>query len=172
MGKRIYITLAVIVAFASIAWWTDSFLLCVFGVGGMIWIGVPALIAAAILLLFSKRHRLLRPVGLGLRNIVIGFLCFMGAAIPTNHFVFQWEERAAKSYPAKVSSCIEKYRREHGAYPTSLDLISEKPRIPRLLRPDGYHSDGKTYSFLFSQSGSLFNAWYFSSETGRWDLST
>ena len=86
------------------------------------------------------------------------------------------QERAvaeAKAYPDRVAPLLEEYRKQHGAYPGSLNELSPCPSIPRLLRPrNGYRSDGNEYWFSFPRPGGMIDVWGYSSKTHAWRLWT
>ncbi|HEY5744237.1 MAG TPA: hypothetical protein VIS99_17065 [Terrimicrobiaceae bacterium] len=173
MNGRYLILAAVVVAFAAVVWLMDPFLLFILGVAPLLWIGLPASLFAGILLLVAIRTGRSRRPALIILSVVAAFGCFVGLAIPTNHFIQQRAVAAAKEYPARVAPLLEAYRQDHGSYPTSLDQLPAKPVVPRLLRSSyGYRSDGSSYSFCFGQPGGLIDTWDYDSETQTWHLST
>jgi hypothetical protein len=173
MNGRHLILAAVVAAFAAVVWFVDPFLLIVLGVAPLIWIGLPASLIAGILLLIAVRTGRSRRPALRVLSVVGVFVCFVGLAIPTNHFIQQRAVTAAKAYPARVGQLLEAYRQTHGFYPTSLNQLPNKPSVPRLLRSSyGYRSDGRSYSFCFDQPGGLIDTWNYDSETRQWNLST
>lgn len=173
MNKR-YSTLAtIVVVFVAVVWLMDPFLLLILGVGPLLWIGLPASLIASILLVVAMRTGRSRRPALRILSVVAAFGCFVGLAIPTNHFIQQRAVAAAKEYPARVAPLLEAYRQAHGSYPTSLDQLPSKPFVPRLLRTSyGYRSAGSSYSFCFGQPGGLIDTWDYDSETQTWHLST
>ena len=173
MNGRYFILAAVAVVFAAVVWLMDPFLLIILGVAPLLWIGLPALLIAGILLLVAVRAGRSRRPALTILSVVAAFGCFVGLAIPANHFVQQHSVAAAKEYPGRVAPLLEAYRQAHGSYPTSLNQLPTKPVVPRLLRSSyGYRSDGSTYSFCFGQPGGLIDTWDYDSETQTWHLST
>lgn len=173
MNGRYLIVAAAVVVFAAVVWFMDPFILMILGVTLFLWIGLPASLIAGTLLLVDFRTGCSRRPGLTILSIVLAFGVFIGLAIPANHFVQQGAVAAAKKYPARVAPLLEAYRLTHGSYPTSLDQLSTKPAVPRLLRSSyGYRSGSGSYSFSFAQPGGLIDTWDYDSETQTWHLST
>jgi hypothetical protein len=141
--------------------------------GLLLWIGLPALIIAGVLLFIAARKGRSRRLALTIFAVVAAFACFFGLAIPTNYFIQERAVAAAKAYPARVGPLLDAYRQAHGSYPTSLNQLPNKPALPRLLRSDyAYRSDGDSYSFSFGQPGGLIDIWYYDSTTQTWYFST
>lgn len=172
MTTRWPVSIALIVAaFAAIVWWTEPFLLLLFGIITL-WVSLPMALLAAVLLWYANKTGFPRPAALTLLYVTLGLVCFVGLAIPTNYFVQEYAVAVAKAYPARVAPLLEAYRQAHGAYPTNLDQLPSKPSLPGLMRGFGYHSDGRSYYFSFPQPGGLIDVWSFDSRTGTWHLST
>jgi hypothetical protein len=173
VNKRLYFAIGIAVVFVAAVCFLDPFVLFILAFAPLCWIGLPAAIVGGILLLVSWRTGRSRRPAVFIISAVLGFAIFVGLAIPGNHFVYQRAEAAAKAYPARVEPLLEAYRQAHGAYPSSLDQLSDKPRVPRLLRTSyGYRSDGSSYTFCFHKPGGLIDTWNYDSTTKKWDLST
>lgn len=173
MIGRYLILAAVAAAFAAVVCYADPFFLIFLGAAPLIWVGLPASLIAVILLLVSIHTGRSRRPALTILSVVAVFGCLFGLAIPINHFIQERAVAAAKEYSAQVAPLLEAYRQTHGSYPTSLDHLPSKPPVPRLLRsPDGYRSDGSSYSFFFGQPGGLIATWDYYSKTQTWHLST
>jgi hypothetical protein len=173
MNARRLILAAIAAALVAVVWFADPFLLILLGVAPLVWIGLPASLGAVILLLVAIRTGRSRRPALRVLSVVGVFVCLVGLAIPTNHFIQQRAVTAAKAYPARVAHLLEAYRQTHGSYPKSLDQLPSKPSLPRLLRNSyGYRSDGRRYWFCFDQPGGLIDTWNYESETQQWHLST
>jgi hypothetical protein len=175
--KRRYLIVATVAAalavFAAVVWFMDPFLLFVFGVGSLVWIGLPASLFAGIRLFVIRGAGRTSSTDMTVLSMVAVFGCFVGVAIPANDFVQECAVDAAKEYPAQVAPLLEAYRQAHGSYPTSLDQLPTRPAVPRLLRSRyGYRSHGSSYSFSFGQPGGLINSWGYDSRTQKWHLST
>ena len=150
----------------------DPFLILVLGMGSAIWIGLPLVTVAAILLAVAIHKRRPRRIPVVILGGALAYAALVGLAIPLNHVFHERAVVAAKAYPEQVAPLLETYRREHGSYPAHLDQGPSAPRLPWLLRRFGYHSDGHTYWFTFPQPGGLIDVWDYSSETHKWHLST
>jgi len=173
MKKQFYLAAVIIAVFAAVVWFMDPLFLFILGVAPLLWIGLPATLLGVILLLVAVRTGRSRRPSLIILSIVCGFACFVGLAIPTNHYIQTQAVAAAKAYPERIAPLLEQYRRVHGAYPASLDQLPPRPRVPRLLRSNyGYHSDGQHYTFSFPQPGGMIDVWDYSSETHTWHLSS
>ena len=173
MNRRVLILAGVVIVFAAVVWFVDPLLLFILGVAPLLWIGLPASLIAVVILLAAVRTGRSRRPALTILSVVAAFGCFVGLAIPTNHFIQQRAVTAAKEYPARVAPLLEAYRQAHGSYPTSLNQLPAKPVVPRLLRRSyGYRSDGGRYWFTFPQPGGLIDTWHYDSETQTWHLST
>lgn len=173
MNGRYLILAAAAAAYAAVLWFADPFLLVLFGVGPLLWIGLPASLIAVVLLFSAIRTGHSRRPAIKILSVVAAFGCLAGLAIPANHFLQQRAVADAKEYPLRIAPLLEAYRQAHGSYPVSLDQIPSKPSVPRLLRSSyAYHSDGKSYSFCFGKPGGLIDTWNYDSETQAWHLST
>jgi hypothetical protein len=171
--KRIIAIAIAIVVFTLLAYFPDPFLLLIVAVGGGFWIGLPCIFGGFIALLIAISKQRSPRIPLLFIGSVFAIFALCAMAIPINSYIYHHAELAAKAYPEKIRPLLEAYRASHGAYPTSLDQISDKPPPPRLLRTSfSYHSDGKTYSFAFAKPGGLIDVWDYSSETHEWHLST
>ncbi len=173
MKPRHYIFVAAaICVYVSIIILMDPFLLSILCLVPLVLVGLPAFVVAAVVFLIALlRGHSPRPALIIMASIA-GFACITGAAIPANHYVQEFAVDAAKKYPAQVEPLLEAYRQAHGTYPTSLDLLPDKPPIPRLLRSGGYRSDGSDYSFSFGQPGGLIDTWDYTNKSKSWYLST
>lgn len=176
MNKRFYFAAAVVVLFAVLfagaVWFAYPFQLFVLALVPLVWIGLPTAFVAAVYLFSAARAGRSRRPALVTLSVVFGFACFVGLALPANHFVQERAVDAAKAYPERVAPLLEAYRHSHGSYPAHLDQLSAAPPLPRLLRRWGYRSDGHAYSFTFPQPGGLLDAWVYDSKTRQWFLST
>ncbi len=171
-SRWIFVAVVFVACFIGIVLYIDPFMLMMLGIIA-IFIGIPALLVAGILWLIAFRYGYSNRPALTILSIVTIFGCFVGLAIPSNHFAQQIAVDAAKDYPSRVAPMLEAYRSTHGAYPTNLAQLPTKPSLPRLLRVSyGYRSDGSSYSFSFPQPGGLIDTWEYSSETKTWYLST
>src|SRR5438046_1511585 len=102
MNGRYLILAAAVVVFAAVVWLMDPVLLIILGVAPLLWIGLPASLIGGIILLIAIRTGRSRRPALTLLSVVAAFACFVGLAIPTNHFIQQRAVTAAKEYPARV----------------------------------------------------------------------
>jgi hypothetical protein len=171
--NRRLVIVAITLSLIAAACFVDPFLLGIIVIGASFWIGAPIFaVGLFMLLIAARRQQSLAPA----RKILLGIVtavCIGGAAMLTNHFVQERAVVAAKAYPEQIAPLLEAYRQKHGVYPTSLDELPSKPRVPRLLRSSyGYRSDGHTYTFSFPQPGGLIDTWGYDSETRAWHLST
>ena len=99
------------------------------------------------------------------------FASVVALSIPLNVRIQERAATEAKAYPDLVAPLLEQYRQQHGEYPSSLDQLPSRPRVPRLLRSSyGYRSDGVEYSFCFPQPGGLIDSWSYGSRTRKWHL--
>ena len=169
MKKRICLTTIIAALFTPVILFVDPFALFLFGVGSLVLIGGPVAVFGVFHLLrdgssHSLGRRVLKAVG--------GYACFISLLITANHFAQEHAVANAKAYPAQLAPLLEAYRKEHGTYPKSLDLLPSKPPVPRLLRNSAYHSNGQGYGFCFPQPGGLIDVWCYDSETQTWNFSS
>ena len=160
---------AVVAAFAAIVWFMDPLLLPGFGLWAFVWIGLPASIVA-VTKLRDANGRISRP-SLTILCAVAAYVCLVVIAVPTNRYIQERAVADAKAYPALVAPMLEAYKQAHGSYPTSLDQLPAKPRVPRLLR-NRYHSDAEHYRFWFPQPGGLISSWEYDSKDQKWNYSS
>ncbi len=164
--------IAASIAFAATVWFADPFLLFVFSVIPMLWIGLPVSLVALVILVISARRGRSIHGPLKTLAVVAALALLVGLAFAANHFVQKHAVAAAKNYPAALAPQLETYLRTTGSYPASLDHIPRRPYVPRLLRSShAYHSDGTRYFFRFAKPGGLIDSWEYDSETRTWQLS-
>ncbi|HEY0072790.1 MAG TPA: hypothetical protein VGB77_01720 [Abditibacteriaceae bacterium] len=87
--------------------------------------------------------------------------------------IFQRQDIAeAKAYPAKVAPFLEKYRKKHGVYPARLELLSSKPKHPRISAFIYGTDDSRSYHFRFLDPGRVvsFDEWQYNSTTRNWQF--
>jgi hypothetical protein len=167
------VTIGVLLVFALTIFYVDPFLLQLMGLAAVVWIGPPLLVLGLLLLIYARIFRRSYRSGVQCVTVSIAFACIVGLAIPLNHLVMERAVATAKKYPEKVAPFLEEYRTAHGGYPESLELIKNKPSVPRLLRRSyGYRSNGNSYEFTFPQPGGLIDTWNYYSNTASWSLST
>lgn len=176
MNKRFWIPVAAIVVLAVLlaaVWFVDPFVMMILGMSSLVLVGAPGALAGVVMLMGARtQKRPLRPA-LTLLLSVAAYGAAVGLAIPANKFVHENAVLAAKAYPEQIAPLLEDYRKAHGSYPASLDLLPAKPSVPRLLRSGhGYHSSGSSYRFSFNVPGGLVDTWDYRSETGLWHLTT
>ncbi len=155
--------------YSAVVYYVDPILVIIFAVDGLIWIGLPLIaVCLALLLVGLYTERSIRTALMLLGwSIAIVFLAMV--AIPANAFLQDHAVENAKVYSEKIDGLLEEYRRDHGAYPSSLDQIPSAPPMPRLLRRNDYYSDGETYSLDFQVPGGLLDRWHYTSETHQWN---
>lgn len=148
-------------------------MLVVIGAVGLLWIVIPLLAAAMVFWLYALRKgRSCQPAFMLFRLAAAAVLFFL-LAMPLNQWVFDQEVKAAKACVEEMVPLLEDYRRQHGAWPTSLEQLPTLPPLPWLLRdPHCYRSEGDGYTFSFSQPGGLIDVWVYESKTQAWNLST
>ena len=167
MKKRLVLASVVAGLFCLAVTFFDPFLLF-FLLGPL----VPGIIVVGALLAASWRTGPSRSAVLTISAIVI-YAVLVALAIPTNQFVHDRAEAAAKAYPARIEPLLEAYRQVHGLYPTTLEQLPNKPSVPRLLRRSHrYRSNGNAYFFRFPKPGGLIDEWHYDSTTKEWHLST
>jgi hypothetical protein len=80
-----------------------------------------------------------------------------------------YDINAAKAYCEKLVPKLEAFRLAHGAYPSSIDEISNHENLPRLVENSVfYRSDGLEYSFSFGDPYGMLNGFAFDSRTQSW----
>lgn len=161
----------IVLACPWIVWYGDPFLVGGFAIFALM-ICAAVLAIGLFLLFFSlATHRAWRPP-LVLMAIAVAAAGIAAGTVSLNQRVQDRAVAQAKAYPDRIAPLLEAYRQAHGAYPKSLDHLPTTPPLPRLLRHNAYHSDGKTYSFQFPQPGGLIDTWNYDSETQTWYLET
>ncbi len=169
MKKLICFTVIIAALFTPAILFADPFYLFLFGVGSLVLIGGPVAVFGVFHLLrdggsHSLGRRVLKAAG--------RYACFIGLLMVANYFAQEHAVANAKAYPEQVAPILEAYRKEHGTYPKSLDLLPSKPPVPRLLRDSAYQSNGQGYGFCFSQPGGfIFDVWCYDMETQTWNFS-
>jgi len=163
---------ALIATLAFIVWFVDPFLVGAF-MSLPLLAAIPCFVIGLVWLVVSRTQGRSIPQPCILIFTAFAMACLAWPTLTANRWVHQRAADAAKHYPEQVSPLLEAYRREHGAYPRSLDQLPSKPPMPRLLRKSySYKSDGRTYSFSFAQPGGLIDTWHYDSETHTWYLET
>ncbi len=154
---------------AFLAYAADPFVFRLCMIVGAFWICLPVCVGCVLALLIALVARKSGRLPLSIMKYTISAFLLGSAAAQLNAFIFSRAEEEAKAYPEKILPLLESYHKQHGRYPSSLDVLDGKPAIPRLLRvPDAYKSDGKTFSFSFPKPGGLMDFWHFQSETREW----
>ena len=167
MTKTALILVAATAVAALVSWFVDPFLVMGLFMVPALYFGVPGGIVCLILLLIARlRRKSLRPMLLVLSGIA-AFELFAALVIPANQWIMSRAEEEAKDFPALTDHQLTEYRATHGRYPSSLDELTPRPAIPRLLR-GCYRSDGVGYSFDFPVPGGLTDVWHYSSDTKQW----
>jgi hypothetical protein len=167
-----YFAVAIVIsACAGVAWYGDPFLVGLFAIFAFM-ICAAVLAVGVFLLFFSLATRRAWRPPLVLMAIAVISAGIVAGAISLNRAVQDRAVLHAKAYPDRIAPLLEAYRQAHGVYPKSLDQLPSTPPLPRLLRDDAYHSDGKTYSFQFPQPGGFIDTWTYDSETRTWYLET
>jgi hypothetical protein len=160
-------------AYGAIVIYADPLLLAILVYAATLWIATPCIGVALVIFLFAAvSRRWLRPPLL-LLSMIFAIACLMWLTLPINLFIQRRAVAAAQAYPDRIAPLLEQYREQHGMYPNTLDQLSSRLRVPRLLRRSyGYHSDGQHYTFTFPEPGGMIDVWDYSSETRTWHLST
>jgi hypothetical protein len=173
LNKRFYLAGGILMLFSLVVSFMNPMTLLLLGVAPLLWVGVPAVMIGGFYSLFLPRTSDFRRQFRTFLRGVAAFACFVGVAIPANRVVQNWSVDAARAYPAQVAPHLEAYRQLHGRYPATLDQLSTKPPVPRLLRRShGYRSTGPMYWFHYSQPGTMMDHWEYDSETQSWRLFT
>lgn len=149
--------------------WRGNTTQIIFGICVALFCGVPiilfGLVSALLAPLRGKAiNSELRLPSFGM--FIIG--CVMLSFVVGNFFQRR-DVAEAKAYPAKVAPLLEKYRRQHGVYPTKIEVLSQKPAGPRLTPFIYGTDDDKSYHFRFLAPGQIgFSEWMYESETRSW----
>jgi hypothetical protein len=111
------------------------------------------------------------PMTKGFCAFALGAICILVLGLFVGDFWQKHDVRVAKEYPAQVAPLLEKYRREHGAYPQNLEQLPTKPPLPR-VESFSYEANGKSYSFSFHSPGDLFgfSRWDYDSARKNWEF--
>lgn len=173
MTKRWIFLGAGAVGYGAVVTYADPMLLFILVYAGLLFLVAPCAAVALVILVFAiASKRWLRPPILLLIG-VFTVAALLALSLPINGYIQQRAVVAAKAFPDRVAPMLEEYRRQHGAYPASLDQLPSHPHVPRLLRTSyGYRAQGQTYTFTFPQPGGMIDVWDDSSETHTWHLST
>jgi hypothetical protein len=133
-----------------------------------IYIGLPALIVVGCGFGFGDRFAWVRKMGrIALVVLVLTESLFI-SLIP-GRILLKHDIAAAKTYCESLIPVIDKYRREHGVYPSVLGTVQQNREVPRLLRDRVFYwSDGKVYGFDFSDPRGFMNFVGYRSETRNW----
>src|SRR4051812_41429844 len=110
MNPRFNLALIIPGLFIAAAWFVDPFLLIVFGIAPLVWIGLPtAFIATLFLLVAIRTGRSCRPALITLA-VVGGLAAFIALLIPANRFLQELQVSDAKAFSAQVAPLLEAYR--------------------------------------------------------------
>lgn len=132
---------------------------------GIVWVsaallGVLLLTLAAILQAFNKA----RPdpaARLSIRmSVASAIVCFaLLPSVPVLSHLHRVDLRRGREAAEALIPLLERYRTEHGVYPTHLGEIYDGNRLPWLLRePDAYRSTGTGYVLQIRHPGNPFLA--------------
>ncbi len=166
---KLVILSVVTVALAFLAYSADPFIFRILMLFSAFWVCLPVSVGCLLALLIAGVARRSAEIPLSILKYLLAIILLSWVAGSLNSFIFNQAEAEAKAYPEKIVPLLEAYRRQQGRYPSSLDVLKDKPSVPRLLRkPDAYKSDGKTFLFSFPKPGGLMDFWHFESETRVW----
>lgn len=152
---------------------TDPFLLKVACMGLCFFVLLPVALSVGCIWIFGKRSEQAVGASIFLAQGIVWGLLGMCLAVPANAMIYQQATKAGKNYLHRMQPLLETYRNTHGAYPSSLDQLQEKPQRPRLvtlLNHYKYQSDGTRYSLTFAKPGGLIDAWSYDSQTRSWTV--
>lgn len=132
------------------------------------YVAVPALVVAGVAMSLCRKWkagsitaRLAGTVALVAASTIVSL---WPGSILRNHDI-----RAAKGYCESLVPKLEAFHRAHGSYPSSVEPVADTSHLPRLLRGSQfYHSDGREYSFLFSNPARMMNFIEFSGAMKSW----
>lgn len=93
-------------------------------------------------------------------------------SLPLGGRVHDRDVAEAKAYCEALVPRLEAYRRQHGAYPSTIELLGDLPRTPLLLQRYPYYrysiAQDSTYYFTFSDPAEMMGSHGYSSQSGTW----
>jgi hypothetical protein len=138
-----------------------SYILCKF-------IGIPVLIILAITgiqcLLHRGRPSVLPGLALGCATLSMAILGFAGGGVA----MARYRESDVRRFVEQVLPLLDSHKMKHGAYPQSLEEVTDK-RLPHYLKgPNHYTSNGATFTFYYEGANSVISGLMLTDSHRKW----
>jgi hypothetical protein len=169
----IAVSVSLILNLGLVALGRGSFLAVFLPMVTSLWIGLPLLILSVVFY-FASSHKKLLPFGhVSLWGIAIAVIIFSTLlSIPAGKRILAGDMAEAQSFCNSLVDHLEQSKSQSGEYPRDISSVLKGQRLPSLLRPGFFKSDGAAFSFIITDPGDIMGGIVFSSQTkswGHWD---